>query len=232
MTELVSHSHGDNGIFVGKKKKEKTSTNRKTKGKDKSQVKRPESKNDIDLEEQSGGEADHGEIYIVSSRDEHCFKGMKKWITQFHQIRPGMNVLQQQIDDFITAHEEKLKQERKEREARAADGGWTVVVHNEGRKKTTDSESGIVVGSVAQAAVENKMAKKKCREVGLDVYRSQKKEAQRNEMMMLQSKFDEDNKRLQQLRAAFPTLDIEFLLSMQASYMDTSTSNKTKHILW
>ena len=59
-------------------------------------------------------------------------------------------------------------QERKEKEALAAEGGWTVVLHHKGRKKTTDSESGIVVGSVAQAAVENKMAKKKCKQVGLD----------------------------------------------------------------
>lgn len=71
-------------------------------------------------------------------------------------------------------------QERKEKEALAADGGWTVVVHHKGRKKTTDSETGIAVGSVAQAAVENKMAKKKRKEVGLDFYRFQKREAQRN----------------------------------------------------
>lgn len=73
-------------------------------------------------------------------------------------------------------------QERKAKEAVAADGGWTVVVHHKGRKKTADSESGIVVGSVAQAAVENKMAKKKRKEVGLDFYRFQKREAQRNGM--------------------------------------------------
>lgn len=71
-------------------------------------------------------------------------------------------------------------QERKEREARAAEGGWTVVVHHKGRKKTTDAESGIAVGSVAQAAVEDKMAKKKKKDVGLDFYRFQRREAKRN----------------------------------------------------
>lgn len=76
-------------------------------------------------------------------------------------------------------------QERKEREALAAEGGWTVVVHHKGRKKTTDSQSGIAVGSVAQAAVEDKMTKKKRKEVGLDFYRFQKKEAQRNGMISI-----------------------------------------------
>lgn len=73
-------------------------------------------------------------------------------------------------------------QERKTKEALAAEGGWTVVVHHKGRKKTTDSESGIAVGSVAQVAVENKLAKKKSKNVGLDFYRFQKREAQRNGM--------------------------------------------------
>lgn len=57
-----------------------------------------------------------------------------------------------------------------------------MVVQRKGRKKTTDSESGIAVGSVAQAAVEDKLAKKKNKGVGLDFYRFQKREAQRNGM--------------------------------------------------
>ncbi|XP_031279323.1 ribosomal RNA-processing protein 7 homolog A isoform X1 [Pistacia vera] len=129
-------------------------------------------------------------------------KHFTEWVTEYHQSRPGLKVLQQRIDEFITAHEAKLEQGRKEREALAAEGGWTVVVHHKGRKKTTDSESGITVGSVAQAAVEDKLGKKKKKEVGLDFYRFQRREAQRNEIMMLQSKFEQDRKRIQQLRAA------------------------------
>lgn len=73
-------------------------------------------------------------------------------------------------------------QERKEKEARIAEEGWTVVVHHKGRKKTTDSETGIAVGSVSQAAVIDNMAKKKTKDVGLDFYRFQKREAKRNGM--------------------------------------------------
>ncbi|KAF5747790.1 cylicin-1 [Tripterygium wilfordii] len=87
-----------------------------------------------------------------------------------------------------------ITQERKEREAQAAEGGWTVVVHYKGRKKTTDSESGITVGSVAQAAVEEKMTKKKKKKmevVGFDFYRFKKREDRRNEIWTLQSKFEQ-----------------------------------------
>ncbi|KAG6777530.1 hypothetical protein POTOM_017355 [Populus tomentosa] len=125
-----------------------------------------------------------------------------EWLTDYHQSRPGLKVLQQRLDEFIISHEEKLEQERKEREDQAAEGGWTVVKHHKGRKKTTDSESGITVGSVAPAAVENQMTKKKPKEVGLEFYRFQKREAQRSEIMALRSKFEEDRKRIQQLRAA------------------------------
>ncbi|XP_075652236.1 uncharacterized protein LOC142622606 isoform X1 [Castanea sativa] len=147
-------------------------------------------------------EADSDDVYQISSGDEDCSKGMKKWIMEYNQSRPGLKVLEQNIDEFITAHEAKLEQERKEREAQAAEGGWTVVVHHKGRKKTTDVESGTTVGSVAKAVVEDNMKKKKREEVKLDFYRFQRREAQRNEILTLQSKFEEDKKRIQQLRAA------------------------------
>ncbi|KAK8542469.1 hypothetical protein V6N13_136958 [Hibiscus sabdariffa] len=105
---------------------------------------------------------------------------MKKWLTDYHQSRPGLKVLQQSIDEFIIAHEAKLEQERKEKEARLTEGGWVLVGHHKGRKKTTDSESGTTVGSVSQAAVEDKLANTKSKEVS-DFYRFQKREAQRND---------------------------------------------------
>ncbi|KAL8546154.1 hypothetical protein ACS0TY_006033 [Phlomoides rotata] len=152
-------------------------------------------------EEKQGDNAED-EVYEMSSGDEDYSKGMKKWITEYHQSRPGLKVLQERVDDFIVAHEAKEEQAKAEKEAQAAEGGWTVVVHHRGRKKTTDAESGVAVGSVAQAAVLDNMGKKKKKEVGLDFYRFQKKEAHRNEIMMLQSKFEQDKKRIQQMRAA------------------------------
>ncbi|KAL5725604.1 hypothetical protein ACHQM5_008733 [Ranunculus cassubicifolius] len=142
------------------------------------------------------------EVYHISSVNEDSSKGMKKWIHEYHQSRPGLKILQERIDDFIITHELKLEQERKEREERIAEGGWTVVKHEKGRKKTTDADTGTAVGGVAQAAVLDKMGKKKIKDVGVDFYRFQKREAQRNEIMLLQSKFEEDKKRIQQLRAA------------------------------
>ncbi|XP_078160496.1 ribosomal RNA-processing 7 protein isoform X1 [Carex rostrata] len=151
-------------------------------------------KESIEMDEENAEE--------ISSVDEDYSRGMKKWLMEYKESRPGMDVLQQRIDDFISDHEAKLEQEKQEREAAAAEGGWTVVAHHKGRKKTTDAESGITVGSVAPAAVLDKMSKKKSKEVTLDFYRFQRRDARRNELMMLQEKFEQDKRRIQELRAA------------------------------
>lgn len=33
-----------------------------------------------------------------------------EWITEYHKSRPGLEVLQNQIDDFVTDYEEKLEE--------------------------------------------------------------------------------------------------------------------------
>jgi hypothetical protein len=35
---------------------------------------------------------------------------LSEWILEYRQKRPGLKVLQQQIDEFITAHEEQQEQ--------------------------------------------------------------------------------------------------------------------------
>lgn len=154
-------------------------------------------------EENVLGKSGEGEeVYELSSGDEQSSKGMQKWITEYYQSRPGPQVLQERIDEYIVAYEAEKEKERKEKEAIIAEDGWTVVAHHKGRKKTTDSESGIAVGSVSQAAALENLAKKKQKETGLNFYQFQKRDAKRNEIMELQSKFEQDKKRAQQLRAA------------------------------
>jgi ribosomal RNA-processing protein 7 len=64
-----------------------------------------------------------------------------------------------------------IDQERKESEARAAEG-WTVVVHHKGRRKTTDAETGTAVGSVSLAAMQEKNGKQeKPKEIAPNFYR-------------------------------------------------------------
>ncbi|KAJ1280847.1 hypothetical protein BS78_04G263500 [Paspalum vaginatum] len=187
---------------VGNEEPEKAKKERKRKVKKSGKAKKIDkdaSSKENDLErnvEVSTANADE-----IPSVDDDCSRGMKKWILEYKQKRPGLEFLQERIDEFIVAHEEQQEKERKEREARAAEDGWTVVMHHKGRKKTTDAETGTVVGSVSLAAMQEKMANKKPKEVDMNFYRFQKREAHLSELAMLQSKFEQDKKRIQELRA-------------------------------
>ncbi|GJY62018.1 endoglucanase 8-like protein [Tanacetum coccineum] len=91
----------------------------------------------------------------------HARLRFEGWITKYHCAGPGA-------------------EEKKEREKEAA-GGCTVVGQNKGRKKTTEAESGMTVGSVPPAAIMDKLSKKKDKEVGHNFYRFKRREAQRND---------------------------------------------------
>uniref|UniRef100_A0A7N0VIR2 Ribosomal RNA-processing protein 7 C-terminal domain-containing protein n=1 Tax=Kalanchoe fedtschenkoi TaxID=63787 RepID=A0A7N0VIR2_KALFE len=140
---------------------------------------------------QKVGEVMEDVVLYMSYGDEDCSTGME--MTCKRGQREYNRISEKKVD---------YPMERKEREAHIVEDGWTVVEHHKGRKKLTDGESGAAVGSVSQAAVQDKLTKKKQNGIGPDFYRFQKREAQRNELMMLQSKFDEDRQQIQQLRAA------------------------------
>ncbi|CAA7055543.1 unnamed protein product [Microthlaspi erraticum] len=191
--EAVSADNPKSGTEVRNRKSKKSNKKKKMKM-------TTTKENEISSEKMSEVEED---VYEISSGDEDCSSGMKKWVSEYYESRPGLDELQKRIDDFMTAHEERLEEEKQMKEAKAAEGGWTVVVHHKGRKKTTESETGTAVGSVSQAANEYKMANMKPSEiVGQGFYRFQRRDAQRNELLALQSKFEQDKKRIQQLRAA------------------------------
>lgn len=192
---MHAHANRDVGARLKKKRKEKNENKAK---KMKCRKKDIEEMQMVEAHSKTG-ESEVDEISLV---DEDCSRGMKKWLAQYKEKRPGLNILQQRIDDYIASYEERLEQERKEREAKLDEEGWTIVKHHKGRKKTTDAESGVSVGSVAQAAMVDKLNQKKSKEAPLNFYRHQRREENRNEIMKLQSKFEEDKRRVQEMKAA------------------------------
>ncbi|KAG2432773.1 hypothetical protein HYH02_012905 [Chlamydomonas schloesseri] len=132
--------------------------------------------------------------------------GLKAWVHEHKAARPGNDVLQQQIDDWMDAFE--AEQERKAREKQAAMGedGWTVVVRAKGRKRTREDggikvQSGGVAANAAAAAAA--AAAKDGKEGGLgDFYRFQRREKRRGELEELRQRFEDDRRRLAQLKAA------------------------------
>lgn len=113
--------------------------------------------------------------------------------------RPGLEVLQADVDAWIAAHEAAVADAKAAAAAAADDDGWTVVGARHGRRKTT-GEDGTVVGGVAPAKAERA---RKAGPVGSpDFYRAQRRENQRAAVLELRKKFEEDKKRIAELRAA------------------------------
>ncbi len=104
------------------------------------------------------------------------------------------------MDAWIAAHEGAAAAVRADAAAAAAaDDGWTVVGATRGRRKTTDAE-GTAVGGVNPAKAERRRG---AGPVGAtDFYRHQRRENQRNAVAELRAKFEEDKKRIAELRAA------------------------------
>lgn len=57
-----------------------------------------------------GEQVEEEEIYELSSGDEDYSKGMRKWVANYYQNRPGLDVLQERIDEFIIDYEAKKEQ--------------------------------------------------------------------------------------------------------------------------
>lgn len=74
-----------------------------------------------------------------------------------------------------------------------------MVQRHKGRKKNA-GEGGVTVGAVAAAAAGARAAKKRTIE-HTDFYRFQQREKRRNELLELRERFEEDKRRLAELKA-------------------------------
>lgn len=127
------------------------------------------------------------------------FQGLKAWVNAHKAQKPGNAELQRQLDQWMEDYE--AEEERRKAAAMAAmeEDGWTVVQRHKGRKKNT-SESGVTVGAVAAAAAAARAAKKRPVEHA-DFYRFQQREKRRNDLLELRERFEEDKRRLAELKA-------------------------------
>eukprot|EP00798_Chlamydomonas_sp_ICE-L_P006719 gene6719-3390_t len=108
------------------------------------------------------------------------------------------------VDEWMDAFDAEEERKQKEKLAAMAGDGWTVVVRSKGRSKTKEGADGIATrsGGVAasQAAAHAALKKDKGSEFN-NFYRFQKREKQRSELLDLREKFNEDRKRISELRA-------------------------------
>jgi hypothetical protein len=134
-----------------------------------------------------------------SNNNSSSAQGLKAWVNAHKAQKPGNSELQRQLDEWMEDYE--AEEERRKAAAMAAmeEDGWTVVQRHKGRKKNT-RESGVTVGAVAAAAATARAAKKRPVE-HTDFYRFQQREKRRNDLLELRERFEEDKRRLAELKA-------------------------------
>ncbi|GLI60389.1 hypothetical protein VaNZ11_002535 [Volvox africanus] len=132
--------------------------------------------------------------------------GVKAWVHEHKAARPGNDVLQRQVDDWMDEFDAEQEHKARERQAAMGEDGWTVVTRAKGRKRTREDDGvKVMTGGVATnaaAAAAAAAAKEKEKSVLGDFYRFQRHEKRRNELAELRQRFEEDRRRLAQLKAA------------------------------
>mmetsp|Transcript_12655 Transcript_12655/g.22594 ORF Transcript_12655/g.22594 Transcript_12655/m.22594 type:complete len:165 (-) Transcript_12655:539-1033(-) len=145
--------------------------------------------------------------------------GLKAWVADHKAQTPGNEVLKENIDNWIANFEAEEEERQRAKLAAVAGDGWTVVVRSKGRKRTRE-ENGVstFTGGRATAAAEEKLKQVRAakdaaaekdailmagrHDLGQHFYRTHRLDRQRTEVAELQKKFQADQRRLKEMRAA------------------------------
>ncbi|KAL9956983.1 hypothetical protein ACROYT_G038555 [Oculina patagonica] len=138
---------------------------------------------------------DSSTVRVLSTEKNPIQTGMKKWIQEYHMQYPDSTKLQAEVDEFMAKFDaEKEKSEQEEAEARNQpdDEGW-VTVGRGGRNPAAPR---------LDAAELQERRKKKKKQALLNFYQFQQRETRREHIAHLRKKFDEDKKRIAEMKSA------------------------------
>ena len=135
--------------------------------------------------------------------------GLKLWVESHKKrFRPGNAALSARLDRWVDDFEREAELAAAAA-ARAASGdGWTLVTRGEKGKRKGSSSERVPAGSVAIAsggvapAAAAAAAAAKAKRLAADFYRFRSRDARRDELAELRSRFEEDKARVAALRAA------------------------------
>jgi len=154
---------------------------------------------DVIEEEVSDMEADDETLNFDSEADAMPL-GYKQWMQQYKYTRPRPKALKTRVDNYMvnfTRMEEIEKLELDKKINIVDEDGFTLVTRR-ARRNTNISKDGASVTAARYEDVKNLKPKKKELQ---DFYRFQMKEKKRNELAELRRKFEEDKKRIAELKS-------------------------------
>lgn len=118
--------------------------------------------------------------------------GMRGWLEEYKSHRPDPARLQAQVDRFMEGFDRRTEMERRAAAAGPVvdEDGFTLVTRRS-RNRTKSTESTVLVRQTKK--------RKSDREL-LDFYRFQRREKKKEELAVLRRKFDEDKRRVAQMK--------------------------------
>lgn len=156
-------------------------------------------------EEESNDDEDES-----SDEDEESgpLEGLSKYVAMYHRTRPPLAALKAKLDKHVIEYEDmekdRIARGRQKYSQPDEDGFITVLPRS--RRGTSDGKGTIVGAATAsaetiQARQEAKQAKKSKNAPGF-YYKFQRKTAQRSEIAELRRQFDEDRRRIAEMKAS------------------------------
>ncbi|KAF0472043.1 ribosomal RNA-processing protein 7-domain-containing protein [Gigaspora margarita] len=126
--------------------------------------------------------------------------GLKRWLQEYQKLRTDPNKLGAQVDEYMRKFEEAEQEKHKALEARRnqPDEDGFILVTGTG-KRNINTDGTITVTAVKADVVKN--LKPKNKEL-VDFYRFQMREAKRGKLAELRKKFEDDKRKIADLKAA------------------------------
>ncbi|RIB17489.1 ribosomal RNA-processing protein 7-domain-containing protein [Gigaspora rosea] len=126
--------------------------------------------------------------------------GLKRWLQEYQKLRTDPNKLGAQVDEYMRKFEEAEQEKHKALEARRnqPDEDGFILVTGTG-KRNINTDGTITVTAVKADVVKN--LKPKNKEL-VDFYRFQMREAKREKLAELRKKFEDDKRKIADLKAA------------------------------
>uniref|UniRef100_A0A7R9VQG7 Ribosomal RNA-processing protein 7 C-terminal domain-containing protein n=1 Tax=Chlamydomonas euryale TaxID=1486919 RepID=A0A7R9VQG7_9CHLO len=126
--------------------------------------------------------------------------GVKAWVHEHKALRPGNKVLQARLDEWVAEFDEAEARKEREHTNAMAEDGWTVVTRGKGRAKTTeDGDTTVRSGGLSAAAAKARGAAAGPAVEGT-FYRFQARDKRRSELLELREQFENDRRRITELR--------------------------------
>ena len=131
-------------------------------------------------------------VYYMSQKKMRIRSGLQKWCTEYRKQYSNPKDVEKKVDRFMAEFDLKEAKEKEKLERLASEPdeeGWTVVTH--GKKNLVELDR-----------VTKKDKKKREKKELANFYTFQQRESKREHIATLRKKFEEDKKKIQQLRAA------------------------------